>query len=180
VRLTGIRPIPACRPPAALGCTPQYAGRMSCGRETCLSPLEPRDGCRHRGEIPDDLRQVGRRTPNTGGTGSAVLDSIAAGLEIDADKVRRVFAKNGEPELIMKSGKLPRTRAAAAADIAMLVMAGVRSLRESCRRYGKFDQGNFGKHMRSLDNYIITDGRGVSARRKLTHPGIEAAAELVD
>jgi hypothetical protein len=49
---------------------------------------------------------------------------------------------------------------------------------EACKRYGKFDQANFAAHMNGLDNLIITNGKGVSAKRKLTQPGIEEATEL--
>ena len=32
---------------------------------------------------------------------------------------------------------------------------------------------------KSLDNYIITQGKGAGIKRKLTHPGLEAAGELI-
>jgi hypothetical protein len=34
--------------------------------------------------------------------------------------------------------------------------------------------------MKGLDNYILTGGKGASMKRKLTHPGIEAASQLAE
>lgn len=128
--------------------------------------------------------------PPTGGSGSGMLDKIAAGLELDVRGVQNLYAdKDDAPELIIKASKLPKAKAAAAYDIALLVMAGrqlgeiddyteAKVLREATKRYGKFDQSNFGQHMRALDNLILTSGKGPSAMRKLTRPGIEAASEL--
>ena len=121
---------------------------------------------------------------------SGLLDRIAAGLAIDSKEIRNLYDEtDGAPVLIVKSNKLPSSKAAGAHDIALLVMAarqlgGVDDyteagvLRDAAKRYGKFDQANFGKHMTALDNLILTKGKGPSAKRKLTQPGIEAAAEL--
>lgn len=119
-----------------------------------------------------------------------MLDKVAAGLDLPSNKIQRLFAeKDGAPELIVKATKLPKSKAGAAHDISLLTMAarqlggledytetGV--LRDTTKRYGKFDSGNFGTQMRSLDNLILTDGKGANAKRKLTQPGVEAAAEL--
>lgn len=125
-------------------------------------------------------------------SGSQLLDTIAKKLEVEPAIVRRLFAeKDGEPELIVKSSKLPKSKSAAAPDIALLVMAGRQAggiedytessvLREAAKHYGKFDQANFATQMKSLDNYILTDGKGVSMKRKLTHPGIEASVALIE
>ncbi len=131
-------------------------------------------------------------SPGPAGTGSQILDSIAEGLELDARGAQTLYAeKNGAPELILKASKLPKAKATATHDIALLVMAArqlsgvddyteAQVLREAAKRYGKFDQSNFGQHMRALDNLIITDGKGASAKRKLTQPGLERAAELAN
>jgi hypothetical protein len=75
------------------------------------------------------------------------------GLELAPEKVKRIFAeKDGAPQLIVKSSKMPK--AAAAHDIALLVMATrqvaglddyteAEVIRETVRRYGKFDSTNF-------------------------------------
>lgn len=129
----------------------------------------------------------GSSAPATG-----LLDRIAAGMGIDPRKIRNLYDEvDGMPVLIVKSSKLPRTKAAGAHDIALLVMAarqlgGVDDytetavLRDAAKRYGKFDQGNFGKHVAALDNLILTSGTRSTAKRKLTQPGIEAAAELAE
>jgi hypothetical protein len=141
-------------------------------------------------DTPEGPRAAGGGSPVAHGSGSEVLDAIASGLELDARELRNLYAdKNGSPELIVKASKLPRTKSAASHDIALLVMAArqlggideyteAKVLRDAAKRYGKFDQSNFGHHMRSLDNLIITQGTGGSAKRKLTQPGIERAAAL--
>ena len=91
--------------------------------------------------------------------------------------------------LIVKSTMLPKTVSAAACDIALLVMAARQLgsledytdseiIREVVKKYGKFDSANFAASIKSLDNLILTEGKGSGAKRKLTVPGIEAAAEL--
>jgi hypothetical protein len=127
-----------------------------------------------------------------GTTGSALLDKIAAGLEVELAKVKRLFAeKDGAPQLIVRSSKLPKAKAAAAHDIALLLMAArqlggldeyteAEVIRDAVKHYGKFDQSNFSGQMKALDHYILTDGKGAATKRKLTHPGVEAAAAMVE
>lgn len=158
---------------AALGL---LTGQQFAGEPTSVLPAVPSPPPAH--------------SPAAGSTGSKMLDLIADGLELDARRVQNLYAdKDGSPELILKASKLPKVKSAAAHDIALLVMAArqlggiddyteAKVLRDAAKRYGKFDQSNFGQHMRALDNLIITDGKGVSAKRKLTQPGIEQAAEL--
>lgn len=148
-------------------------------------------------EVPQPRLQAGGSTSGSGAarrraTASELLDKIAQGLEIDGAKVAKVFAdKDGQPELILKTSKLPATKSGAASEIALLVMAArqaagideyteAEAIRAACKRYGKFDSANFGSSMKSLDNYILTSGRGVSMKRKLTNPGLEAAVELIE
>ncbi len=142
---------------------------------------------------PDTAAPRGVQPPSSAGAAGAdgdLIGRIASGLGLDRRPAGNLLAeKDGAPELIIKASKLPQTKAAAAHDIALLVMAsrqlgGVDDytdpevLRDAVKRYGKFDQGNFGKHMKALDNYIITSGKGKAAKRKLTQPGLEAASDL--
>jgi hypothetical protein len=127
----------------------------------------------------------------SGSSGSRPLDMIAGVLKINVDKLRYVYTeKNGEPELSIKSSKLPTSKSAGARDIALLVMAArqaaeiddyteAETIRAACKRYGKFDQNNFGTTMASLDNHVISEGKRSNMKRKLTHPGLEEAAELI-
>jgi hypothetical protein len=135
---------------------------------------------------------AGRRPvpPASGSSAGGVLDRVAAGMGIDPDQIRNLYEEaDGVPVLNVKSSKLPKSKSAGAHDVALLVMAarqlgGVDEyteadvLRDEAKRYAKFDQGNFGKHMAALDNFILTSGSRSTAKRKLTRPGIEAAAEL--
>lgn len=166
-------------------------------------------------DLPDDLRApaytaavgllAGGQAPNGGGAGkqppappaggaattpAEVLDRIAGGMGVDPTEIRKLYEEmDGMPVLNVKSSKLPKSKAAGAHDVALLVMAarqlsGIEEyteaevLRDAAKRYAKFDQGNFGKHMAALDNLILTNGSRSTAKRKLTQPGIEAAAEL--
>lgn len=151
---------------------------------TMTSTLQP--------PTPPATEQQQAKQQKSASSGSELLDRIAEEMEVEPQKVRRLFAeKNGEPELILKSSRLPKTKAAAAADIALLVMAGRQAagiddyteaelLRGTVKRYGKFDSANFSSQMKALDNFILADGKGATVKRKLTHPGMEAAAELVE
>lgn len=139
---------------------------------------------------PATQQQGGKQSGSS--SGSELIDRIAEELDVEPAMLRRLFAdKNGEPELIVKSSKLPKPKAAAAADLALLIMASRQAagiddyteaevLRGTVKRYGKFDSANFATQMKSLDNFILTDGKGASVKRKLTHPGMEAAGELVE
>jgi hypothetical protein len=168
-------------------------------------------------DLPDDLRApaytaavgflAGGRVPEGGAAGgqsppagglapaggsspAGVLDRIAAGMAIDPKEIRKLYEEmDGAPVLNVKSSRLPKSKAAGAHDVALLVMAArqlggieeyteAKVLRDGVKRYAKFDQGNFGKHMTALDNLILTSGSRSTAKRKLTQPGIEAAAEL--
>lgn len=132
-------------------------------------------------------RRNGHSTP----TGS-VIDRMATELGVEASKVQRVFAeKNGAPELVVKSGKLPKSRSAAAYDISLLTLVArqacglddyteSKALREACRGYGKFDKNNFGKTMRSLDSFTVTKGSRQAQQRKLTKPGKETGSQLIE
>jgi hypothetical protein len=139
----------------------------------------------------------GTSAPNSSGSslntrGSAVLDQIANGLGIDGATIVRLFAeKDGEPVLIVKSSALPKTASAAACDIALMVMAARQlggledytdseALREVVKKYGKFNSANFAASLKSLDNLILTEGKGSGVKRKLTMPGIEAATDLLE
>jgi hypothetical protein len=132
--------------------------------------------------------QHGQQPPpsSNGHTGSTMLDKIAVGLGLTAGQVVHVFAdKDGEPELKIRSSKLPSQKASGARDIALLVMAGrqlggideytdVEVLREASKHYSRLDSKNFAKHMKALDHCTITSNKA----KKLTHPGIEEASEL--
>ena len=162
---------------ALRGILPLLAGSVSTA--PVLRPAEPKD---------QDAAPVGAPTP--GSSGSGMLDKIAAGLELDSGRINYLFVEEeGEPVLKVKASALPRSKAAAAVDIAHLVMAarqlaGVDDytegevLREAAKRYGRFDSTNFGTSMKSLDHLVSTQGKGAATKRKLTIPGIEAAAEL--
>jgi hypothetical protein len=132
-------------------------------------------------------QQAQQPPPNSNGhTGSAMLDKIAVGLGLTAGQIVHLFAdKDGEPELKVKSSKLPTQKANGTRHIALLVMAGRQLggleeytdtdvVREASKHYSRFDSKNFSKHMKALDHCTITANKAT----KLTNPGVEEAAEL--
>jgi hypothetical protein len=150
------------------------------------------DSAAPRPRLPaeEDRGATGGAQAASGSSGSAMLDKVAAGLEIDPRRIHYLFVEeDGVPVLKIKASSLPASKSAAAVDIAHLVMAarqlsGVDDytegdvLREAAKRYGRFDSANFGSSMKSLDHLVSTQGKGAATKRKLTIPGIEAAGEL--
>lgn len=130
--------------------------------------------------------------PGGEASGSDLLDRIASELGVEASKIAKVFKDHdGLPEMIIKSNKLPGPKSQAAADVALLIMgarqaAGIDEfteaevLREACKQYSKFDSSNFAAHLKALDSLVQSSGKGQSMLRKLTKPGREAAAELIE
>jgi len=128
---------------------------------------------------------------NSGLASDDPLDFVADFLDCDQAGVHRIYAvQDGIPELKIKTTKLPTAKGPAAVDIALLVMAArqgarieeytvVGDLQSVTKAYGKFDTNNYASSVRQLDHLVLKRGRGVKLERKLTKPGIEAAAKLV-
>jgi hypothetical protein len=124
--------------------------------------------------------------------GGSLLGKTAAALRVGLPELERVFevTEDGIPELNLESRRLPNSTSEAAQEIALLVMAArqlggieqnteAETIRMACRAYGKFDSNNFAAHMKALDHLVLFEGKGVSAKLKLTRPGREAVAKLV-
>jgi hypothetical protein len=131
-----------------------------------------------------------QRATGSADSGSALLERIGERVHVTADRLGYVYAEDGRHvRVIIRSAKLAKAKAAGAQQVALLVMAGRQAagiddytessvLRDECKRYGKFDQTNFGKHMRALDDAVITQGKAQTTKRKLTDPGFDRAGEL--
>lgn len=119
------------------------------------------------------------------------LDLVARFTGCDSDVLHRVFAvQDGVPELKVPTKTLPSKKSQATADIALLVMAarqgaGVddytesETIRDATKAYSKFDSNNNASYLKPLDHFVLKQGAGVKTKRKLTKPGIEAAAEKI-
>lgn len=119
------------------------------------------------------------------------LDAVAAYLNCGTADVHRIFAvQDGVPELKVPTKMLPLKKGTATPDLALLAMAARqgaaieeytegKSIREAVKVYSKFDQSNHSQYMRNLDHLVLKKGSGATVERKLTRPGIEAAAAKV-
>lgn len=124
--------------------------------------------------------------------GGDIFDRISAKLQVDRDLVADIYYENdGDLGISVPSSRLARSTTAGAKQLALLVAAGRQAsgldeqwtqseqLREICQYFGKFDTGNFGKTLASMDDVFQLKGKGVSREVRVKQPGFEQAAELV-
>lgn len=126
-----------------------------------------------------------------GANSDEALQKIANYLDRDVAGLHTIFGiHEGVPRLTVKASRLPSSISAAATDIALLLMAARQGagvddftsdevLRAEAARYSKYDKTNFAKSFKPLTTYVQTQGKRGSISRKLTQPGIEAAAAKV-
>jgi len=153
----------------------------------------PSSGVDGSGAARQEGSQVGDLTSGPGDAPDAMMAiaeglSAASGGQFTVKELERIYAvRDGVPELKVRSSDLPNSKAAGTVDVALLTMAGrqlaaveeyteAELLRETTKKFGKFDVGNFAKHVGRLDHLVLTDGTGRAAKRRLTNPGLEEAA----
>lgn len=167
----------ALQAPALSGILPLLAGAADASAAVVAAGSSPE-------------QQRGASPHISGGSGSTILDKVAAGLEVEPSKIHYLFTEqDGQPVLKIRASALPKSKSAAAIDIVLLVLAARQLasieeytegdvLRATAKQYGKFDSANFGASMKSIDHLVSTQGCGAGTKRKLTIPGLEAAAEI--
>lgn len=123
--------------------------------------------------------------------GSDLLSRIAAGMKLDRDTIELIYAeKEGEPEVVLSAKKLPDLKAAATKVLAQLVVGArqaagleewtpVNTVRPVVQNYGRLDTSNFSTHMLQLDRVCLAKGKGLQRELKVTKPGMEEIAALV-
>lgn len=130
--------------------------------------------------------------PPSQSSGGDIFDRISAKLQVDRDLVADIYYENdGDLGISVPSSRLARSTTAGARQLALLVAAGRQAsgldeqwtqseqLREVCQYFGKFDTGNFGKTLASMDDVFQLKGKGVSREVRVKQPGFEQAADLV-
>lgn len=137
-------------------------------------------------------RESGNVLATTSSTGSDAVAKIASKLGVEEQRVGRVFHDEGDRiDLILSPRSLPRSKAAAARVIALLVAAGnqaaqaeertpVESIRAICEDYKVYDSANFASSLKSMRTEIRVEGKRKDAFLIVTRPGWETAAELVE
>lgn len=126
----------------------------------------------------------------TGSLPSSAFGGLATRLGVSESALADVFAIEGEEvTLHVASAKLPTIKSKATREIALLIAAArqgagideswtdVSHIRDALAQYNRYDQSNFAKHLREIDDVFNLRGKPVQQLR-LTRPGWEAATEL--
>ncbi len=156
-------------------------------------------------ELADDLRAAaftavvahmlastgqGERLPSQGtrdNGGGGELAALAEALSIPLDAAGALFdMSSGEPELNVPARRLPRNKAEATRDFAILITGARRILdldsptdvvRRALDRHGCLDASNFTQHLRSADEAFI-NYQSTSRTLVIRVPGQERASEI--
>lgn len=135
--------------------------------------------------------QVDQFAPPTGDPND-LLNRIAVGMRSSRDKIEMVYAESdGAPELVISAKKLPDLKSVATKLLAQLVVGArqaagleewtpVSAIRPVVQSYGRLDSKNFATHMQQLDSTCLVRGKGSQRELKVTKPGMEEIANLVD
>jgi hypothetical protein len=142
------------------------------------------------GATPGGSREIHRGTHD--GKAEGGLVAMARKLNVELDTLNELFAANdrGDIELVVGVGKLQSTTAAATKQIALLVsgarqLSGIeewtasREIRAVCANYGRFDNANFAKTLRDMDNAFSFKGKAQQLEVRLHQRGIEALKALI-
>jgi hypothetical protein len=140
---------------------------------------------------------VGVTAPAAGAAGADPADeagrlgALAQRLGLSVHQVAEVFYEEGdELKLGVAASRFGSTKSDAARRISLLVVLGrqfdgaeswtpVSLLRQVCQEYNAFDVSNFAKHVLSLDDVLLFQGSGPSRKVRLTRPGLEVGAHMI-
>lgn len=166
-------------------------------------------------ELPDDLRAVafskvlerlmaegrgearsGLPALTTGQTTSqngSALDRVASGLGVSTEAAGVVYYEEDDDLGIgMAHAKLPKGKAAATRELALLVASGrqagdfdagwtkVSEIRKWCEEFGKFDSANFAATIRDMGDAFSFKGQGQQREVRVLRPGFERARQLIE
>jgi hypothetical protein len=119
------------------------------------------------------------------------LAQIAEKLRIDPAVVEDVFFEDdGEVGVGIAASSLEPSKSGATRQLALLVAASRQAsgleewtpsaaIRAVCTDYGRFDTANFASTLRGMGPVFSYRGKGQNLELRLTRPGIEQAADLV-
>jgi hypothetical protein len=121
-----------------------------------------------------------------------VIGKLAAGLRLDRDTLDLVYAlQDGEPHLVISAKKIAANKALGTRQIGQLVaaarqIAGIEewtsaaTIRQVVTDYGRLDGSNFAATLQQMDNIAVIRGKGQQREVKITKPGIENTADLIN
>jgi hypothetical protein len=118
---------------------------------------------------------------------------IAKRLGVDASKLAYVYdlADDGV-SLIVQTSKLPGTKSQATKEIGLLVAAArqaggydadstpSQTIKTAVSDMGKLDEANYAGHLSTQKSWFAMKGTGASREFKVTQPGYEEAAKIVN
>lgn len=121
------------------------------------------------------------------------LQRIAERLKVSTDRVKEVYDYDEINGLnpVVPVGKLDTTKASATREIALLVAGGrqvagieewtgVRSIREVCEHYGKYDSANFAASVRKMEEVFSFKGAGQKRQVRINKIGEEELREFFE
>lgn len=147
------------------------------------------------GESKDGADLSKGRTAGTGphsGTTGTLLDLVAQKLKVSRDVIGDIYREaDGDIRLIIGTRRLETGKAAGARQVALLVAAGrqaagledftpLERIKDEAERFKKFDSKNFATTMGKMSTAFTFDGSGKSRAVRLSQPGWEEAADLVN
>lgn len=121
-----------------------------------------------------------------------VMGRVGAALKVDRDTLDLVYAlQDGEPHVVISAKKITQNKAHAARQLGQLVAAArqaagleewtsVSTIRKIVSDYGRLDSGNFASAIQQMDSVAVIRGKGQQREVKITKPGMEATAELIN
>jgi hypothetical protein len=121
----------------------------------------------------------------------AQLARIAERLRLALPVVGDVFYEdNGEVGIGLPASSLDRSKSGATRQLALLVAAARQgagleewtsssTIRAICADYGRFDSANFASTLKNMGSLFSYRGKGHGLEVRLTRPGLEQAADLI-
>lgn len=117
---------------------------------------------------------------------------VARKLDVRVETVREVFEfGNGDVSLIFAPSRLPRQKAAATRQIALLVTVArqvsgldvewtdIDHARDQCREFGVLDPANFATEIARMGSVFSLKGAGRNRQLRVNRRGLEEAAEII-
>jgi hypothetical protein len=119
------------------------------------------------------------------------IGKIGAVLKVDRDVLDLVYAmQDGEPHVVVSPKKIAQNKAQGARELAQLLAAArqtsgleewtsVGTIRKVVTDYGRLDSANFATAIQQMDKVALIRGKGQQREVKITKPGLENTAELI-
>jgi hypothetical protein len=121
-----------------------------------------------------------------------LLGRIASGLKVERDTVELVYdITDGEPHVVVSPKRIATNKSLATKQLGQLVAAArqilnleewtpVSTIRQVVTDFGRLDSSNFAASIQQMDSVALVRGKGTSREVKITKPGLEATADLIN